>query len=216
MINMLVKHFKLDTAIDLYFLIATEKLDVHEIKKVIREHIKGGNTNGRVVEEVVEEKKKRNDSHDEPEEIIYIGDNLKNINYRIAKCCNPIKGDKVFGFVTTTGSITIHRNNCPNAKRLKEKYPYRLMQIKWIKSADDTFTIANLKVTGQDKLGVVGTITNVITNDLRVNMRSLNFSSKGKSFTGNISVLVKDNEHLSQLIAKIGKIEGVEKVIRVK
>ncbi len=216
LINMLVKHFKLDTAIDLYFLIATEKLDVHEIKKVIKEHIEGENTNGRTEEEVSEEKKKRNEIRDEAEEIIYIGDNLKNINYRIAKCCNPIKGDKVFGFVTTTGGVTIHRNNCPNAKRLKERYPYRLMQIKWIKSGDDTFTIANLKVTGQDKLGVVGTITNVITNDLRVNMRSLNFSSKGKSFTGNISVLVKDNEHLSQLIAKIGKIEGVEKVIRVK
>ncbi len=216
LINMLVKHFKLDTAIDLYFLIATEKLDVHEIKKVIKEHIEGENTNGRTEEEVSEEKKKRNEIRDEAEEIIYIGDNLKNINYRIAKCCNPIKGDKVFGFVTTTGGVTIHRNNCPNAKRLKERYPYRLMQIKWIKSGDDTFTIANLKVTGQDKLGVVGTITNVITNDLRVNMRSVNFNSKGKSFTGNVSVLVKDNEHLSQLIAKIGKIDGVEKVVRVK
>ena len=216
LIYMLVKHFKLDTAVDLYYLIATEKLDVHDIKKIIQEHIKGETSNEKHEEEVVGEKKQKSSFRDDSEEIIYIGDNLKNINYRIAKCCNPIRGDKVFGFVTTMGGITIHRNNCPNAKRLKERYPYRLMQIKWIKTAEDTFTLANLKITGSDQLGLVGTITNVITNDLRVNMRSVNFSSKGKIFIGNVSVLVRDNEHLNQLIAKINNIQGVEKVVRVK
>ena len=90
------------------------------------------------------------------------------------------------------------------------------MQVKWIKSGEDSFTIANLKVTGTDQLGIIGNITSLIANDLHVNMRSVNFGSKGKSFTGNLSVLVKDNDHLQQLIAKINKVEGVEKVARVK
>ncbi len=157
-----------------------------------------------------------NKSYDDREEVVYIGENLKNINYRIAKCCNPIKGDKVFGFVTVAGGISIHRNNCPNAKRLKENYPYRLMQVKWLKSGEDRFTTANLKITGEDKLGIVGSVTNTITNDLRVNMRSINFNSKGKLFKGIVSVLVKDNEHLSQLIAKLLKLDGVDKIVRVK
>ena len=215
LINMLVKHYKLEAGIDLYYLVATEKMDILDIKKVIQNHIKGEAATTKTEEVPPEEKKPKSNGND-LEEVVYIGDNLKNINYRIAKCCNPIRGDKVFGFVTTMGGITIHRNNCPNAKRLKEKYPYRLMQIKWIKAEEESFTLANLKITGSDQLGLVGTITNVITNDLRVNMRSVNFSSKGKIFTGNVSVLVRDNEHLNQLIAKINNIQGVEKVVRVK
>ena len=215
LINMLIKYYKLDTGIDLYYLVATEKMDILDIKKVIQNYIKGESVTAKT-EEIPKEEKKPRSNGNELEEVVYIGDNLKNINYRLAKCCNPIRGDKVFGFVTTMGSITIHRNNCPNAKRLKEKYPYRLMQIKWIKAAEESFTLANLKITGSDQLGLVGTITNIITNDLRVNMRSVNFSSKGKVFTGNVSVLVRDNEHLNQLIAKINNIQGVEKVVRVK
>lgn len=215
LINMLIKHYKLDTGIDLYYLVATEKLEVSEIKKVIQSYINGESTTEKTEETTKEEVKVKSIATD-AEDIIYIGDNLKNINYRIAKCCNPIRGDKVFGFVTISTGITIHRHNCPNAKRLKEKYPYRLMQIKWIKSEENTFTIANLKITGVDQVGLVGTITNVITNDLRVNMRTVNFNSKGKAFTGIVSVMVKDNEHLNQLIAKINKVDGVDKVVRVK
>lgn len=214
-INMLVKHYKLATGVDLYYLVATEKLEVAEIKKVVQDFLKGENLPEKVEETPKEDTKAKYNEH-HPEEIVYIGENLKNINYRMAKCCNPIRGDNVFGFVTVMGGITIHRHSCPNAKRLKEKYPYRLMQIKWIKSEENTFSTANLKITGADKLGLVGTITNIITNDLRVNMRAVNFSSKGKSFTGMVSVLVKDNEHLNQLMAKLNKIDGVDKVVRVK
>jgi len=215
LINMLVKHYKLDTGIDLYYLVATEKLEASEIKKVIQDHINGESITEKA-EDLPKEEIKSKYNGDDSEDIIYIGDNLKNVNYKIAKCCNPIRGDKVFGFVTVSSGITIHRNTCPNSKRLKEKYPYRIMQIKWIKSEDNTFTSANLKITGVDKVGLVGTIMNMITNDLRVNMRYINFNSKGKTFIGNVSVMVKDNEHLNQLIAKINKVDGVDKVIRVK
>lgn len=221
LINFLVKHFKLETSVDLYYLIATEKLDIAEIKKLLQEFINKDELQERLEEQAAKAEKEQklkseNKSTDDNAEVIYIGKNLKNINYRMAKCCNPIMGDKVFGFVTIAGGITIHRHNCPNAKRLKTKYPYRLMNVKWIKGKEDSYVVANLKIAGEDKLGLVGSITTIITNDLKVNMRSINFNSKGKKFSGILSVLVKDTEHLKQLIAKIMKVDGVEKVVRVK
>jgi len=90
------------------------------------------------------------------------------------------------------------------------------MNVKWIQGKEDSYVGANLKISGEDKLGLVGSITTIITNDLKVNMRSINFNSKGKKFSGILSVLVKDTEHLKQLIAKIMKVDGVEKVVRVK
>ena len=222
LINVLVKHYKLDTSVDLYYLIATEKLEITEIKKLLQDYINRDEVQERA-EEIAAAKegkeaklKAHSEQQEDPADIIYIGKNLKNINYRIAKCCNPIMGDKVFGFVTIAGGITIHRNNCPNAKRLKTNYPYRLMNVKWIKGKEESYVSANLKISGEDKLGLVGSITTIITNDLKVNMRSINFNSKGKKFSGILSVLVKDTEHLKQLIAKIMKVDGVEKVVRVK
>lgn len=222
LINVLVKHYKLDTSVDLYYLIATEKLEITEIKKLLQDYINRGEAQERA-EEITAAKegkeaklKSHTEQQQDPADIIYIGKNLKNINYRIAKCCNPIMGDKVFGFVTIAGGISIHRNNCPNAKRLKTNYPYRLMNVKWIKGKEESYVSANMRITGEDKLGLVGSITNIITNDLKVNMRSINFNSKGKKFTGILSVLIKDTEHLKQLIAKIMKVDGVEKVVRVK
>ncbi len=219
LINFLVKHYKLDTSIDLYYLIAAEKLDITEIKKLLQDFVKKDDLQERAEEQaakVEKEQKIKTDKTSDNNEIIYIGKNLKNINYRMAKCCNPIMGDKVFGFVTIAGGITIHRNNCPNANRLKTNYPYRLMNVKWIQGKEDAYVGANLKISGEDKLGLVGSITTIITNDLKVNMRSINFTSKGKKFSGILSVLVKDTEHLKQLIAKIMKVDGVEKVVRVK
>ncbi|PLX11625.1 MAG: RelA/SpoT family protein [Marinilabiliales bacterium] len=188
LINVLVKHYKLETSVDLYYLIASEKLEIPDIKKVLQEFINKDETQIRADEIAAREEKEEKlktqaDKTDDTNDIIYIGKNLKNINYRMAKCCNPIMGDKVFGFVTIASGITIHRNNCPNAKRLKENYPYRLVQVQWIKNGEGAFVNINLKVSGEDKLGIVGSITNIITTDLKVNMRSINFTTKGKNFS---------------------------------
>lgn len=214
LINLLVKHYKLDTGIDLYYLIAEEKIDLADIKKQLIRFVKEESTR-RVVEEP-EQKKVQEKPEDEEEEIIYIGENLKNVNYRLAKCCNPIRGDRVFGFVTTTGSLTIHRRKCPNAKSLTERYPYRVLTIKWISGDERTYSTTNLRISGNDELGVVSAITRTITDDLRVNMRAINFTKKGKQFEGRVSVMVKDFDHLDQLIAKLNLVKGVEKVVRVK
>jgi len=223
LINFLVKHYKLEASIDLYYLIATEKIELPDIKEQLLEFVES-DTNGRqkdISEKSIEQNVSPTARQGKPEdsdskEILYIGENLKNIDYRMAKCCNPIPGDKIFGFITTQGGITIHRNNCPNASRLRGKYEYRVLEIKWITTGGDSFSVANLRITGEDELGVVGSITKVITDDLRVNMRSLNFQTMGKKFVGKVSVSIRNHDHLDQLIHKINQVKGVDKVLRIK
>ncbi len=215
-ISFLVKHYKLEASIDFYYLVATEKIDLTDIKSLLQKFVET-DVNTKIkesVETVSQQKEKKVNTGNR--DILYIGDNLKNIDYRMAKCCNPIQGDNVFGFITTLGGITIHRDNCPNAKRLKEKYEYRVLDIKWIASGEGSLSKANLRISGEDELGVVGAISKVISDDLRVNMHSINFQTSGNKFIGNVSVSVKDHDHLLQLIHKINKVKGVNKVVRAK
>lgn len=217
LINVLVKYFKTDSAIDLYYLIATDKLDLSLIKKVLEDYVgTSEESRNEPVEEAEEERKEKEPTGDQDEDILYIGDNVKNVDYRFAKCCNPIPGDRVFGFITTLGGISIHRQNCPNARRLRERYPYRIIDVKWLNSGEKPFYQVNLKISGQDKLGMVESITRLVASDLRVNMRSVSFQTKGKKFEGKLAIMIRNNEHLTQLIHRLGQLKGVEKVMRVK
>lgn len=216
LIDLLVKHFKLDTSIDLFYLIAEEKLEIPEIKRVVLASSEPESGKLKQEEPVQKQVTKNTDEAFEKQDVLYIGDNLKNVDYRFAKCCSPIPGDKVFGFVTTFGGITIHRHACPNAKRLYEQYPYRVITVKWLKQKDSSFALTNLKILGRDELGVVSEISRIITDDLRVHMRSIQFQTKGKSFEGKVTVMIRDNDHLTQLIHKLNSTKGVEKVIRLK
>jgi GTP pyrophosphokinase len=219
LISHLVKHYKVDAGVGLYYLFAVQKIDLADVKIVALRFVESQQdekVQDREVNQEIKGDSKSYSPDDESEDVLYIGENLKNVEYRLAKCCTPIPGDKVFGFITTQGGITIHRKNCPNAARLLSHYAYRVMEVKWISSSQPKHWLANLKITGKDELGVVGAITKVITDDLRVNMRSVNFQTKGKQFEGRISVHVRDNEHLDQLIHKLGKVQGVEKIVRLK
>jgi len=214
LINFLVKHFKLDSAIDLYYLLATEKIDLALVKTVLNdylseEHDEPGQEEKQIPAALPKTEEKQGD-------VLYIGDHVKNINYRIAKCCNPIPGDDVFGFITTLGGISIHRRNCPNAKRLSERYPYRVIDVKWSSSEEKPYYRVNLKINGNDELGIVESITKTITGDLRVNMRSIHFSTKGRKFEGRVSLMIHNHDHLDQLIHKLKQIKGIEKISRVK
>lgn len=214
-INFLVKHYKLEASIDFYYLLATDKIELAELKSILQKFVDTDQTKVREIPDAPKPPKERTEEKDK-DDILYIGDNLKNVEYRMAKCCSPIHGDRVFGFITTQAGISIHRVNCPNAKRLKEKYAYRLLDIKWVASGDIAYSTANLRITGDDELGVVGEISKVISDDLRVNMHSINFQVSGKKFVGRVSVSVKDYDHLTQLIHKLNKVDGVNKVTRVK
>ncbi len=216
LVNVLVKHFKMDSAIDLYYLVATDKIDLSLVKSVLNDYLKEKSEDATVQEEETKPMPRADEKSVKEQDILYIGNHVKNINYRFAKCCNPIPGDTVFGFVTTLGGISIHRRNCPNARRLSERYPYRIVDVKWIGSEDKPFYRINLKINGNDELGIVEAVTKAITDDLRVNMRSINFTTKGKKFEGRVSLMIRNHEHLDQLVHKIKLVKGVEKIMRIK
>ena len=213
-INNLVKHYKSPNAMEFFHLIATEKIDMVELKKYLISLEDVDNKDIRTLkpEESFEYKTYNTDN---PSDILIIEEGLSNVNYKLSKCCNPIPGDAVFGFVTISSGITIHRKSCPNAKSLNERYNYRLLDVKWREAKDASTFQTTIKLSGRDVLGLVGEITKVISGDLKVNMRSISFDSRDGHFDGKIIVQIKDTDHLEQLIHKLGKIHGVEKVYRV-
>lgn len=212
-INKLVKHYKKNNSVELYHAVATDKIEIPALKKLLLQEESAEK------EVVVENEKallsKKAESYDGKDDYLIIDNSLSNVNYRLAKCCNPIPGDQVFGFVTIGSGITIHRLNCPNAKRLKEKYSYRVLEVKWREAIDSTSFQTAIRISGRDTLGLVGEITKVVSDDMKVNMRSITFDTRDGKFEGRLTLQVKDTNHLEQLIHKIEKISGVERVQRL-
>jgi GTP pyrophosphokinase len=141
------------------------------------------------------------------------GDDEETFDYTLAKCCNPIPGDDVFGFLTVNDGIKVHKKDCPNAIQLQSNYAYRILKAKWIDSTEEDFN-AKLKLSGIDNLGLVSQVTDLISKSLNVNMKNLNFSSKHGIFNGEITVTIKNKKILNQLIDKLKKIDGIDKVSR--
>lgn len=144
---------------------------------------------------------------------LIIGDDEKDVPYKLAVCCNPIPGDDVFGFVTINDGIKVHRMNCPNAVQLRSNYAYRILRAKWQSQKDKEF-IAEVKFKGIDDVGLVHRITHTISGDLNVNMKSIGFESNDGVFDGRITVYVYDTGHLNDLINRMREIEGVLTVQR--
>jgi GTP pyrophosphokinase len=147
------------------------------------------------------------------QDVLVIDKNLTGIEYKLAKCCNPIFGDDIFGFVSTQG-IKIHRKNCPNEPEMRARFGYRIVEARWSgKGANDY--VVNLLVTGRDDIGIVTNITSVIGKEKGVALRSLNIAStKDGFFNGTFGVLVKDSKSLAQLIGKIKNTKGVKSIVR--
>lgn len=145
---------------------------------------------------------------------LVIGEGLDKIEYHLAKCCSPIPGDDVFGFITINEGIKIHRINCPNAIELMSNYAYRIVKARWTSQKNIAF-LAGIKITGFDKVGIVNQITRIISDQLHVNMRSISFDSNDGIFEGNIMVYVDDTEHLKALIKNLKAVDGVQNVIRI-
>jgi len=139
---------------------------------------------------------------------------MDTIDYKLAKCCNPIPGDDVFGFVTVTEGIKIHRTNCPNAIELISHYGYRVVKAKWTSQQKIAF-LAGLKITGLDRVGIVNDITQVISTELKVNIRSLTVDTNEGMFEGSIMLFVQDRKHLDKLMAKLKEIQDIISVVRI-
>src|SRR5690606_21553563 len=140
-------------------------------------------------------------------DILVIGEDLFKIDYKLSQCCNPIPGDDVFGFITVSEGIQIHRTNCPNASKLKSNVGYRIVKARWTNQKEIAF-LTGLRITGIDDVGVVNNITKVISNDLKVNMRSITVDSNDGIFEGSIMVFVNDTAHLDTLIKKLKQVNG--------
>lgn len=214
----LVKHYRLRTGTELYVQIGTQRLDLSSIKEALVRWLSGedGQERRAAAEEVLRSRVKpveppqRGRSHD----ALLIDEGIHGIDYKLARCCNPIKGDDVFGFVTVNSGITIHRSDCPNARRLRENYPYRVIEARWREQADGAFR-ASIRIVADDTTGMVNRITEVIGRDLKLNIRSMNLSSAGGCLTGMIHVEVPAAAVVDTLIHSVMRIKGVQKAYRV-
>ena len=148
-------------------------------------------------------------------DVLIIGNNIKGINYRLAKCCNPIYGDKVFGFISSEGVIKIHRDDCPNAANIRVRYPYRLIRTEWSGKLGAQFG-ATIRIVGNDDIGIVTNITSIINKEKDVTLRNISVDSNDGLFQGFIIVGVNDTNSLNQLIKKLQTVKGVKNVERSK
>ena len=214
-INKLLRYYKLRTSPDLYYMIATDKIDILAVKDILQEKEKPviparePENLGTVVEKLIAPAAKH-------EDFLIIDDKHDKLTYKLAKCCNPIFGDEVFGFVTVGSGISIHRVNCPNAGQLISRYGYRILKAQWSDKGTGIYLPATIRITGIDDLGIVSRISDAISKDLRVNMRSIAIDSSEGIFEGTITLFVKDTNHLDLLIRRIAGIKGVISVKRLE
>lgn len=204
-------HFRVKSALDFYYAVGTGKIDPKDIKKV-KDLDRSTRTAAPRSPEPGLQKKNRGPAVME-QDVLLIGEDMDNLDYTLAKCCNPIPGDDVFGFVTVNEGIKIHRTNCPNATELLSKHWHRVIKALWASKQGLSF-LAGLRIRGTDRVGVINDVTRVISNELKVNMRSVTIESNNGIFEGDIQLYVHDTGHLELLKSKLEKIPGVEEINR--
>ena len=205
---------------DFYTAIADEKLDVNDVIDLYTsfdrtDDTTSGSTHISASEYVMPDPLADAEHTSQSSDILVIGDNIKGINYRMARCCNPIFGDDVFGFVSSEGVIKIHRNDCPNADNIRRNYPYRLIRTRWSGKNGSQFA-ATLRIVGQDELGIITNLTSIINKEKNSSLRSISIDSNDGLFQGFVVVGVSDTSVLNQLIKKIKTIKGIKDVQRSK
>lgn len=160
------------------------------------------------------ETQKINIQKNSDDDIMVIDGNLRDIDYKLAGCCHPIFGDDVIGFVSVNGGIKIHRNDCPNIRRMQERFPYRIVRARWSGKYGSKYGI-NLHIVGNDDIGIVSNISSIINKDNDTILRSINIDSNDGLFQGNLTVMVSDLSSLKTLIKKIQQVKGVKQVSRI-
>jgi len=208
--------FEVKTANEFYYRIGKGTIDSTLIKsfKEFKENLKL--TNVAIQDKVKDEssfakeiKSLRGPDHDQ----LLIGEDMDLVDYILAKCCNPIPGDDVFGFVTINEGIKIHRTSCPNAVELLSNHGNRVIKARWTSQKEIAF-LAGLRIIGTDRVGLINDVTKVISNELKVNMRSITVDSDAGIFEGTIKLFVNSTQHLDHLMKNLSKVEGIIKVSR--
>lgn len=213
-INRLVAYFGAKSPLDFFYEVGIEKINAKDIKKISEIKKEVSKKSNRKFESADEVKKTIKKVHNTgTADMLLIGEDMDMVDYKFANCCKPIPGDDVFGFVTVSEGIKIHRTSCPNATELMSNYGYRIIKAKWTSQQEIAF-LAGIRVIGTDRIGMVNDITSIISTDLKVNMRSLTIDTDHGIFEGNISVYVDDTVHLNTMLEKLKKVEGIESVSR--
>jgi GTP pyrophosphokinase len=213
-IDQVMFYYKLSSHLDLLFKIATKTIDLKELKlfQVIGDKIEAPKPVNLSPEINLENPALKAASKKDSELIIF-GESSDKIKYTLGKCCNPIPGDDVFGFVSTGKGLIIHRNNCPNATQLLANYGHRVVKTKWAKNKEISF-LTGLSIIGLDDVGVVNKITNIISGELKINIAALTIESTEGLFKGTIKVYVHDKDELEELVTRIKSLNGIQQVIR--
>ena len=214
-INELVRFFKLKTSLDLFYRVGINTIDNPMLKKYANSR---SNVLMSFLKNRITRKPKKFDL-DKQEitqkyDMLVFGSDEEKLEYKLSQCCNPIQGDGVFGFLTINDGIKVHKFSCPNALSLQSNYAYRIINAKWIDSSQQDFTVI-INISGIDTFGLVNNITKVISDNMNVNMKKLNFETNSGVFSGNITMLVKSNNYAVKVMEKIKKLNGVEKVKRI-
>jgi len=204
------------TVSDFYQDVASEKLDILDVRELYFEIEKKDNAELQVESRSAESFSKEAPAPDTTgkDDVLVIGQDLKNVDFKLAKCCNPIYGDEVFGFVSVAGGIKIHRNDCPNAPQMISRFGYRIVKARWSgKSVGSQYPIT-LHIVGHDDIGIVANITSLISKEKQVTLRSISIDSNAGLFQGNLTIMVSDNKELDLIVKKIRQIKGVKHVSR--
>ena len=217
-IQELQKYFKLSTSQDLFYRVGINTIDNEKIKKFATS--RGNKFFNFIKKKITREKisESENKFSNESEitskyDSLVFGNDEEKLDYKTAPCCNPIAGDKVFGFVTINDGIKIHKKTCPNAVSLQSNYDYRIIKAKWIDSSQEGFTV-NIEITGIDTIGLLNEITKVISENMNINMKRLNFETDSGLFIGNIVISVKTTREINKLVKKLKLLKGIDKIKR--
>ncbi len=207
-INKMALFFGLPSGLELHYLVAKGTIDSKDIKAFVEaeKHPVAITTHRTVAINDIPKPKAKDDT-------LLLGDELQKIDYTLSQCCNPIPGDDVFGFTTVSEGIKIHRTSCPNATQLMANFGYRILKARWTQHQAIAF-LTGVKITGIDTVGLINNITKVISNDFKVNMRSISVGSNDGVFEGNINVYVYDTTHLDELMDNLKAVSGVHEVYR--
>ena len=217
----LCKHYKVRRGNEVYTLIADQKVDIASIKEILQRWLSGeADEERRQAAAEVEERKARLREERETEaprnsDALIIDERINNIEYKLGRCCNPIKGDDIFGFVTINSGITIHRSDCPNARRMRERYPYRVMEAHWRDDATGAFRIT-VAVTAADIPGLATTIMDVASKELKLSVRGINYMPKGDgTASAQLIVEVPSSGIVDMLLHSLRRIKGVKNAYRL-
>jgi guanosine-3',5'-bis(diphosphate) 3'-pyrophosphohydrolase len=211
-VRKLLKAYKLKIAQDLYYNIATEEIDIAQIKEILQESL--------APEKSIAEAETTPSTQPETvvrsDDYLIIDDKLANVDFKLAKCCNPIFGDEIFGFVTVGEGIKVHRLNCPNAAQLISKYGYRIVRARWSSGGKEALFTVEINVQGENDPNIFTHVSNVLSRDLKINLRSISFDTDNGMLRGRLKITVKDTAHLDSLLSRLAAIKGVYQVSRVE